>query len=163
MTIDEAIAALETEFGAQTEMPKPDVTLHLSSGDRIGSPIDAAPTLCLHRSLAAKLWYETARDTLRRTGIAGWKLQEKPVMDLWRITIADARQTHRIAADRFSVVGTINVKLAPKKAEPVSLPATEDEKPQGDVDGISGRGTGGGAAATDGGGTFGFGKFSTLG
>lgn len=139
MKIEDAVAALEQEFGAQTELPKPDLTLHLSSGDRIGSPIDAAPALCLNRELAAKLWYETARDALRKAGVGAWKLHEKPIMDLWRITIADARQTHRIAAARFSVVGTIDVKVAPKEAEPVSLPAAADEKSQGDTDGLSGQ------------------------
>lgn len=68
------------------------------------------PVLCDTKETALDLWGSTARQY--QYGLpAGTKFRwiEKPTLDLWKITITDARGTHRLVSDRFTVFARIIV------------------------------------------------------
>lgn len=109
MTLDEAIAKLETEFGARDADHVSNDMCEVCSGDERADPTDPAPGLFLTKEQAIRAWYHAARDHLTEQRPSAWRIDGDITIDKWRITIADSMNTHRIANDRYSVSASIGV------------------------------------------------------
>lgn len=125
MEFPEAISKLEEMFGRLT--PKvdfqPDETLHVASGGVLKRLIDEAPALTTEKGLAIEVWFQSVTRALRAEKFKRWSIIDGPHCDKWRITIQDERCTHRIAADRYSVICTIGLAGSPD--DPEAQPAKD--------------------------------------
>lgn len=132
MEFAEAIAKLEEAFGPMADAASfnPDETAFIGSGGVLTKAIDESPVLCRDRAVAIRLWFETTMAEVReKMGAPNdgesvtpyfrrpWRIIDGPHCDKWRITIQDERCTHRIAADRYSVICTIGLAGAPDAPE----------------------------------------------
>lgn len=133
MEFPDAIAKLEEAFGPMAEPLgfEPDEVAYIGSGGMLSKAIDESPVLCRDRAVAIKLWFDTAMAEMRdkfftESDMSGerkplrWRITDGPHCDKWRITIQDERCTHRIAADRYSVICTIG--LAGAASDPEAQP-----------------------------------------
>lgn len=121
MRFEDAVADLTARFGAPEPAKgfEPDQTIHVASGGLIERPIDESPAYCKERALAIRLWRDAAIEALGGMVFDAWAFLNGPHCDLWRITVQDEKCTHRIAADRYSVLSTIGLKgvVQPAPAE----------------------------------------------
>jgi len=129
MDFTEATAALEREFGAQydTKDRKPDLTIAVVSGGTVDTVLDPAPALAFTRELAVKLWLQSARAVLDgEATLKSWAMSQ-PTIDTWNMTLADKKNTHRIAAKRYSASAVVTIILK-SKAEIENEEAAEARK-----------------------------------
>lgn len=136
MKYDDALTALESEFGPRAAIDR--AVLHQSellicSGGEIESEASQVPMLCLTKEIAIEAWFFAARKALTAANhLIGWDAG-KMNLDTWRITIADARQTQRVAASRFSATAKITMAFgeadeeAPEGCPPEFAPETYRE------------------------------------
>jgi hypothetical protein len=64
---------------------------------------------------------------LKADKAAGFSVLDGPHLDKWRITVADAGYTHRIAEERYSVTARIGIiREAAPSVEPIAEAAAPD-------------------------------------
>lgn len=116
MTIDDAIAKLEAEFGPRADVATWNDKREICSGGERADPTDPAPALYISEPLAIAAWQRDVADHLRAQKPSCWQIIGGVAVDRFRITVADHMQTQRIAGDRFSVCAQIGIAwLTPGK------------------------------------------------
>lgn len=123
MTLEEAISNFENDYGEPDEaLEATDIFDTYSGGVRKkGAPI---PALYASKETAIEEWLRALYDVAVEWGPPAamslvvlkeprpkYRWIEKPVLDRYQITMADAKQTHRLTEDRFTVMS--RVALAP--------------------------------------------------
>jgi hypothetical protein len=111
VTLDEAFEKLQTEFGVFDTEGKPGEQVETASGGELKTP-EKPPGLYLSRELAVASWYRCTAEMLREKDPATWRVIGNVNVDKWRITVADEKNTHRIAEDRYSVSATVGLMFA---------------------------------------------------
>lgn len=112
MRLDEAVAAIHAEFpqaDAQERLAlHTDDCIEVTSGG-LSEPGAEEPALYASRELAVAAFRREALDVLRARCPRAAAFVDGPHLDKWQITKADSRNTHRVAADRFSVTARIGL------------------------------------------------------
>lgn len=86
-----------------------------SGGEKLEAEI--WPALCSTPELAAELWADAiVRYAEGRTGLIYWR--HEPSIERCQMTVADARQTHRVSSDRFAVYSRLFIATAAIATEP---------------------------------------------
>lgn len=123
MTYEQALAELEAEFGPMMDRAEieGDPVL-LCCGGQIALDADSPPGMFLSKDAAITGWVDTVRrEFLKTKHFVGWHVDiTLCVIDTWRLTIADARQTQRVAKSRYSAQSPVWIveDEAPKVEEP---------------------------------------------
>lgn len=101
MTLDDAVKEFQALFDV-VEVGKPDKTLPIVCSGGMCSQEQPAPALFSEEERAITAWLETAR---KEVPLGSKKLEwlRKPEVIKYQITMADIRQRHRVAGDRFTV------------------------------------------------------------
>jgi hypothetical protein len=111
MTLKEALAKIADACPVDDAM-KSDEEAWVCSGGTKNEADDAPPALFLRSSAAVESWCDQVLALIEKKKPAAIKFMGgKPDVDLWRITMADSMQTHRIANDRYAVSTLIGLKL----------------------------------------------------
>lgn len=102
MDLIQAIAELEAKFPpTEDEVPDSAKFVVVTSGD-IKAEGQTYPALCNSEETAIKLWLSAVYVWFPYSaGALYWR--EKPVMETFRITLADKNNTQRLVSDRYAV------------------------------------------------------------
>jgi len=78
-----------------------------SGGERVDKA--PAPVLCISKELAHEFYKRSLAAFLVDPEITHWWVIEPPIADKWNMTATDAKGTHRVAEQRWSVSAKIGV------------------------------------------------------
>lgn len=100
MTLDEAVKELTADLSIVEGKPSKEVIQVCSGG--VCAQGDVAPALFSDEERAIKAWLETAKNKVPPDS-KELEWVSKPELVKYQITMADMKQRHRIAGDRFAV------------------------------------------------------------